>query len=84
MTTQSKTVGIIAVDTVLSDHAKEEIDVLLMRFPADQKKSAVLGALSVVQHGNEGFLTTELMDAVAEYLELAKIEVYEVVPSQVS
>ena len=78
MTTQSKTVGIMAVDTELSNHAKEEIDMLLSRFPADQKKSALLGALNVVQHDNKGFLTTELMDAVAKYLELAKIEVYEV------
>lgn len=78
MTTQSKTVGIMAVDTELSDHAKEEIDMLLSRFPADQKKSALLGALNVVQHDNKGFLTTALMDTVAEYLELAKIEVYEV------
>ena len=78
MTTQSKTVGIMAVDTELSDHAKEEIDMLLSRFPADQKKSALLGALTVVQHDNKGFLTTALMDAVAAYLELAKIEVYEV------
>ena len=78
MTTQSKTVGIMAVDTELSNHAKEEIDILLSRFPADQKKSALLGALNVVQHDNKGFLTTALMDAVAKYLELAKIEVYEV------
>ena len=62
----------------LSAHAREEIDELLSRFPADQKKSALLGALNVVQHENKGFLTEELMEAVANYLDLAKIEVYEV------
>ena len=64
--------------TALSSHAREEIDELLSHFPADQKKSALLGALNVVQHENKGFLTEALMVAVANYLELAKIEVYEV------
>lgn len=62
----------------LSAHAREEIDELLSHFPADQKKSALLGALNIVQHENQGFLTEELMAAVADYLDLAKIEVYEV------
>ena len=64
--------------TGLSSHAREEIDELLSHFPADQKKSALLGALNVVQHENKGFLTEELMTLVADYLDLAKIEVYEV------
>ena len=67
-----------ASQTVLGTHAIEEINELLSRFPADKKKSALLGALNVVQHENKGFLTNELMDAVADYLGLAKIEVYEV------
>lgn len=65
-------------EMTLSAHAREEIDELLSHFPADQKKSALLGALNVVQHENNGFLTEELMEAVADYLDLAKIEVYEV------
>ena len=64
--------------TELSVHAREEIDELLSHFPADQKKSALLGALNVVQHENKGFLTEQLMVLVADYLELEKIEVYEV------
>ena len=64
--------------TELSQHAREEIDELLSHFPAEQKKSALLGALNVVQHENNGFLTEELMEAVADYLDLSKIEVYEV------
>lgn len=62
----------------LSAHVREEIDNLLSHFPVDQKKSALLGALNLVQHENKGFLTKALMIAVADYLELAKIEVYEV------
>ncbi len=64
--------------TQLGAHAREEIDVLLARYPAERKKSALLGALNIAQHENGGYLTTALMDAVAEYLALAKIEVYEV------
>jgi len=62
----------------LSEHVREKIDALIAKFPADRKKSALLGALNVVQHENQGFLTEGLMNAVADYLELAKIEVYEV------
>ena len=62
----------------LSDHAREEIDHWLAKYPPDQKQSAVLAALNIVQHENKGFLTTELMDAVANYLDMPKIAVYEV------
>lgn len=64
--------------TQLSKHARKKIDALIAKFPVDRKKSALLGALNIVQHENEGFLTEALMDAVADYLDLAKIEVYEV------
>lgn len=63
---------------ILSEHARHEIDHWLTKFPPDQKRSAVLAALRAVQHDNRGYLTVELMDAVAEYLELAPIDVYEV------
>ena len=63
---------------LLSDHTRVEIDGCVARFPAEHKRSAVLQALSSAQHQNHGFLTTDLMDAVAEYLELAAIHVYEV------
>jgi NADH-quinone oxidoreductase subunit E len=62
----------------LSAHAREEIDKWITRYPADRKQSAVLAALREVQHENGGYLTTELMDAVADYLEMPAIAVYEV------
>jgi len=65
-------------NTQLSKHSRKEIDALIAKFPQGKQKSALLGALNVVQHENKGFLTNELMDAVAAYLDLAKIEVYEV------
>jgi NADH-quinone oxidoreductase subunit E len=63
---------------LLSAHARAEIDHWLTRYPADRKQSAVLAALREVQHENHGYLTTELMDAVADYLNLPVIAVYEV------
>ena len=64
--------------TQLSSHAREEIDRWIAKYPPDRKQSAVLAALREVQHENNGFLTTGLMDAVAEYLGMPCIAVYEV------
>ncbi len=63
---------------VLSAHVREEIDHWKARFPEGRQRSAVIGALHAAQHENEGYLTTELMDAVADYLDLPNIQVYEV------
>jgi NADH-quinone oxidoreductase subunit E len=63
---------------LLSAHARAEIDHWLTRYPPDRKQSAVLAALREVQHENGGYLTTELMDAVADYLDMPPIAVYEV------
>ena len=62
----------------LSEHAKAEIDRWIKIYPEGQKQSAVLAAMREVQHENDGYLTRELMDAVAEYLEMPPIAVYEV------
>ena len=62
----------------LSAHVREEIDRWVAKFPPDRKRSAVISALHAAQHENGGYLTTEIMDAVAAYLELAPIHVYEV------
>jgi len=63
---------------LLSAHVQAEIDAWVARFPEGRERSAVIGALHAVQHANAGFLTRELMDAVAEYLSLLPIQVYEV------
>ena len=64
--------------TLISEHARHVIDGWVKKFPPKQKRSAVLSALREVQHENGGYLTTDLMDAVAEYLGMARIDVYEV------
>jgi len=63
---------------LLSDHAKEVIEQWKSRFPEGRERSAVISALHVVQHENDGYLTAELMNAVADYLDLPTIQVYEV------
>jgi NADH-quinone oxidoreductase subunit E len=63
---------------LLSAHAREEIDRWLAKYPPDRKQSAVLAALREVQHENGGYLTLPLMDAVADYLQMPSIAVYEV------
>jgi NADH-quinone oxidoreductase subunit E len=62
----------------LSEHTRHEIDRWLARFPADRRRSAVIAALREAQHQNEGFLTVPLMDAVAGYIGLPPVQVYEV------
>jgi NADH-quinone oxidoreductase subunit E len=67
-----------ANNELINASSREEIDVWVAKFPADQKQSAVMTALRVVQNQHGGWLTTELMDAVALYLDMDKIHVYEV------
>jgi len=62
----------------LSDNVREEIDRWTARFPEGKQRSAVISALHAVQDENGGYLTAELMNAVAEYLSLPTIHVYEV------
>lgn len=62
----------------LSEDVRSEIDRWTARFPDDRKRSAVIAALHAVQHENDGYLTAELMNSVAEYLGLPTIQVYEI------
>lgn len=62
---------------MLSDVAKQKIDREVTKFPPDQKQSAVMAALAIVQDEN-GWLPNALMDEVAHYLGMPSIAVYEV------
>lgn len=61
----------------LSSEVVAEIEDWLRRYPANQRRSAVLGALRAVQH-EDHYLSQEKMDAVAEYIGMPEIAVYEV------
>lgn len=62
---------------LVAEHAMKEIDHWIAKYPTDQRQSAVMSALRIVQE-QHGHLTSDLMDAVAEYLDMAPISVYEV------
>ena len=77
MSTESKS----AADSrlrLLSEHTRHEIDHWVAKFPPGRQRSACISALRAAQEQNNGYLTAELMDAVAEYLSLPPIQVYEV------
>lgn len=62
----------------LSLQVRKDIDQALAKYPADQRQSAVISALMSAQTSNKGWLSTELMDLVADYIGMPKIAVYEV------
>ena len=62
----------------LSDATRAEIDHWVAKFPPGRQRSATIAALRAAQEQNHGFLTPELMNAVAAYLQLPPIQVYEV------
>jgi len=62
---------------MLSEHIQAQINRELKKYPADQKQSAVMAALRFVQDEN-GWISTEAMADVAEYLGMANMAVYEV------
>ena len=64
---------------LLSAEIKSEIDHWLQKYPEEQRQSALLAALRAVQHHDEyHHLSTEMMDAVADYIGVSEITVYEV------
>ncbi len=65
-------------ETLFTSEIRAEIDRHVAKYPAEWKQSAVMPALTLVQEGNGGWLTRELMDDVAAYLEMPQVSVYEV------
>lgn len=62
----------------LSESLRGEIDRWVEKFPQGRQRSAVIAALHKAQHDNKGYLTPELMDGIADYLDLPRVQVYEV------
>lgn len=63
---------------LLSAASRAEIDRWIVKYPPERRQSAVMAALRIAQEQNGGWLNQELMDAVATYLGMAPIAVYEV------
>ena len=62
---------------MISDATRQRFDKEVAKYPADQKQSAVMAALTIVQD-EHGWLSTEAMDDVAHYLGMPPVAVYEV------
>ena len=65
------------ITQLISAEGMQMIDNWIAKYPPEKKQSAVMTALMTVQE-EHGFLTPELMDAVADYLGMPAIAVYEV------
>jgi NADH-quinone oxidoreductase subunit E len=62
---------------MLSPESLARIDKAIAKYPPEQKRSAVMAALTIAQD-ERGWLATETMDFVAQYLGIPPILVYEV------
>jgi NADH-quinone oxidoreductase subunit E len=62
---------------MLSQDALKQIDREIAKYPAEQKQSAVMGALAIAQM-EQGWLSNETIEDVAGYLGMAPVAVYEV------
>ena len=64
---------------MLTEQTQKTIDHWVSKFPQDKKRSALIQALIAAQEQNGGWITRELTEAVAQYLELPAVWAHEVV-----
>jgi NADH-quinone oxidoreductase subunit E len=64
--------------TLFTAEIRAEIDKHIAKYPPEWKQSAVMPALTILQDHNGGWLTQELMDQLAAYLDMPEVAVYEV------
>ncbi|KRC76160.1 NADH-quinone oxidoreductase subunit 2 [compost metagenome] len=62
---------------LLSEQAYQKIDRELAKFPADQRQSAIMASLAIAQE-EKGWLATEVIEDVANYIGVPPIAVQEV------
>lgn len=62
---------------MLSNEALKKIDYELTKYPKNQRRSATMSALRIAQT-EKGWLSTELIEYVAEYLKIPPVQVLEV------
>lgn len=64
--------------SLLSAESRADIDRWVAKYPKDRKQSAVMAALRITQDANGGWLSKDLIEAVAVYLGMEPIAVEEV------
>lgn len=62
----------------LTEQDRQQIDQWTAKFPLEHRASAVLPALLLVQKNHHGWLPQNLLEEVADYLNMPRIAVYEV------
>jgi len=67
----------VTASAPVSSEALANIDKAVAKYPPDRKQSAVMAALTIVQD-ESGFLSTDTIEFVAGYLEMAPIAVWEI------
>jgi NADH-quinone oxidoreductase subunit E len=63
---------------LMTPESLAKIDAWVAKYPAEQKQSAILPALHILQEQNGGWVSRELLDAIADYLDMPRVLVYEV------
>jgi NADH-quinone oxidoreductase subunit E len=63
---------------LLSPASKTEIDGWVAKYPPEQIRSALIPALHIAQDNHSGYLTNDLIEAVADYLGVPRIWAFEV------
>ncbi|MDH5357638.1 MAG: NADH-quinone oxidoreductase subunit NuoE [Gammaproteobacteria bacterium] len=67
-----------AKEHLFNADVRQQIDSWVAKYPAGQSQSAVIPSLHIVQVANDGWLSQSVMDALANYLSIPAISVYEV------
>lgn len=63
---------------LLPENAIKEIDHWISKYPVERKRPPIIAALKIVQEHHDNHLTEKHMQAVAEYLGVPNVAVYEV------
>jgi NADH-quinone oxidoreductase subunit E len=66
------------IKVIFSEQKLNKAKEIMARYPEGKQKSALLPLLHLAQEENNGWLSVEAMDYVAELLKIKAIEVYEV------
>ena len=62
----------------ISDEIQNKIDGVRSKFPSNESKPAIIESLLILQHHNDGYVTQDIMRALANYLSVSEIDVLEV------
>lgn len=66
------------LENMFSKEVLSKCDNWIKKYPEDQKRSAVIEILKIIQNANNGYLTESVINAAANYLKIPPIYAYEV------